>query len=62
MAMGKWSGDIHVCPVCRSPTLVMVCWWSWSTIGASVGKEVSMFDVLVIFPVQGLQMASLESV
>jgi hypothetical protein len=55
MAMRKWSGD-------RSPTVVRVCWWSWSAIGASVGQEVIMFDGLVALAVEDLQMASPESV
>ena len=60
-AAGKWSGVIHCCPVCRSPSMVMACWCSCSASGASVGQEVMILGAPVALAVGGLQMASSES-
>ena len=59
--MGKWSGVIHCCPVCRSPTMVRACWCSWSASGVSVGQEVMILGGSVALAVGGLQMVSSES-
>ena len=57
----RWLSGIHAWPVCRSPTVVMAWWWSWSAVGASVGQEVIMLGGSLVVIAGGLQMASPES-
>ena len=57
----EMSSGIHAWPVCRSPTVVMAWWCSWSAQGARVGQEVIMLGGSLVVIAGGLQMASPES-